>query len=247
MNSAKRLLLYIEEIDTHRASSCSAEEMWEAIFSQHTGLDNMPSYARVLEARSCYNDLIELIFKIENDIRGIPDLNHALFTDPLKQFKAVFLEHTFTERAASFVGRITPEMIQSLKFIEDKLKTEFSEEIIKDGELDWYTEEFSKLLKSISESDMDLELRDCLLSSVSLILKSIRRYRLLGNEGIRMALCTVIGDTLSRKSQIVDAPPEDKSVFKLFAKITESLASKLPKKVLQIGMDYAIKHVMGED
>ena len=137
--------------------------------------------------------LNELVDQIEVRVRAIPDINHSLHLRDLPAIRSVVCPNGANDTWAHYSNPLKFGALTSLEFCADALKKVHKEVPISEQQFTDLETRIDALYKSVSDSDLEPDLKAVIFDLLGTIRLSLDYYRVKGAEGIKKAVTYCAG------------------------------------------------------
>ena len=137
--------------------------------------------------------LNELLDQVELRIRQIPGIKHELFLRDIPAIRSVITPGALQESWPQISQPLKQGALTCLDFCADALSQNHQEAKIENADIVKIKARISSLYKSISESDLDPDLKSVVFDLLTTIQTSIDNYKIKGADGLKRSLVYASG------------------------------------------------------
>lgn len=192
------------------------------------------------------DDLNEQAIKaVELHVFGDQDM----YLEPLHHIKAFFQDINLAVAWKSYIPRITPSMLQGLRFADHFLSNSIAlANSPKATEANDLLAKLDELITQCLETEINEELKQFFASILNKLRSALNDYRIFGDSALDDILNEVAG-SINRKSKEIKDQPEDsrdffKGVFETIGRINDlvSGSENVSKAITASGLTYFLPH-----
>lgn len=230
-NPAGRLVAVVRSLQAANGQ-LAAKEIWAAVLQ-------VPSTGARLFAQLA--KFMALVDTTERIVRALPSGGRGidLYLRYLPELRAVG-SYTNLDTAWSNYAKphLRPEVVDSLEYLDDFLKSTYAEPIINKQELLDIREQTGELLEEVRQAEIPIAIKDYIIETLEAILQAVDDCPLLGVQPLQDALNRAVGAAALRDEVREDGGGNEwvKKTFDVLKKIGTLL--QVPAATLQIATGF---------
>ena len=186
---AQRLLAILEA--AKQKTDQKAENAWCSILGVAEG-----NKAQLLRRLGL---VMELPFQIKEEIKRIPQLEHAVYLKWMPDVEAGFSSINLGRNFSEFRNPVTATALYGLEVCSEILSRYSAEKILNPMDLDTLDTDVNSLIDELLKSEIDRDLKSFVLSKLDDVHIAILDYKYAGLKPLRKAVEAVIGSVVFEK------------------------------------------------
>ena len=190
-----------------------------------------------LEIMGMVGKVFTLPLAVTYAVNQIPALHQELYLSWKSGIENAFRANTWNGNIQEFLKHINDTMLVSLQFVSDNLGRLAPEITLNEKNFEELRQGAWNLYEEISNSDMDSIVKDYLLKHMSMILRALDDYPILGIQPLNTAIETCIGTVVTQEAKAKNSndTKAGSDFWKFTAKILVAL--KIAQSTVNLGND----------
>lgn len=233
-NPAARLLSILNEA-REMPESLIVGQVFAHLFGY--GADDRAAFYRAV---GYLNNLVD---QVEFRIRQIPGLKHDLYLRDISTIRNVVCPHGWNLSWAQYIQPLKSGALTSIEFCSDALGKNHDEAVVSREQLENLKKQIDDLYRSVSDSDLELDLKAVLFDLIASIRLAIESYKIQGADGLKRSVVYAAGLMTLHKARFKERGDNSsiKQVFEFVSNLVLLIKTAYKLKELGAGFSEVLK------
>ena len=180
--------------------------------------DDADISSRVVETYNLYKEVTKLI-------QMLPNINHQLYLHSLPSIERAFFPLQLNTNWQPHKTQLNDNVMTRLQFCAEELSKNYSEESIKQTDLESIRKAADDLFDEVLASNLDQTLRLAILEELERIRSSISMYQIKGAKGVKEALQATLGAIIANHEDFAEERKKNGEVIEKLGLLVDKLDS----------------------